>query len=226
MKTNLRIFLILLTSVWIFSCNRVESFIYTDVTRINFTSDSLYFSFGTEPFSIIDTTLRIGVEIIGTPVDFDREFRIGIDASRTTAEAGIHYEPPPLNPVLPAGASSMSIPIRIHRLHLEDDKIHTLSLYIRECANFMPGISEYTTVRICFTNRLDCPNWWNELSQWIGEYDIRKYQKFIELYGGPVSDQDIKENKYTILRVFKEVREYFSRHPEYDVIFPDTEWPV
>lgn len=68
MKTNLRIFLILLTSVWIFSCNRVESFIYTDVTRINFTSDSLYFSFGTEPFSIIDTTLRIGVEIIGTPV--------------------------------------------------------------------------------------------------------------------------------------------------------------
>ncbi|WP_290540489.1 DUF4843 domain-containing protein [Alistipes sp.] len=226
MKTTLRILLALLTAASAFSCNRSESFTYTDTARINFTSDSLYFSFGAEPFSITDTTLRIGVEIIGTPVGYDREFRIGIDASRTTAQAGIHYDPLPSDPVLPAGASAMSLPIRIHRLRLEDDKVHTLSIYMEECANFKLGVSEYTSLRVCFTNRLDCPNWWNELSRWIGEYDIRKYQKFIELYGRPVSDQDIRENKFAILRVFKEVREYFARHPEYGVLFPDTEWPV
>ena len=32
--------------------------------------------------------------------------------------------------------------------------------------------------------------------------------------------------KYTILRTFKKVKEYFGDHPEFDVSFPDVDWPV
>ena len=35
-----------------------------------------------------------------------------------------------------------------------------------------------------------------------------------------------EENKYAILRVFKEVKLYFEENPVYGVTFPDVEWPV
>ena len=79
---------------------------------------------------------------------------------------------------------------------------------------------------VCFTNRLDPPDWWTELSHWLGEYNVRKYQKFIELWGSPITKEDIEENKYAILRVFKEVKLYFEENPVYGVTFPDVEWPV
>ena len=73
---------------------------------------------------------------------------------------------------------------------------------------------------VCFTNRLDQPDWWTELSHWLGEYNVRKYQKFIELWGSPITKEDIEENKYAILRVFKEVKLYFEENPVYGVTFP------
>ena len=79
---------------------------------------------------------------------------------------------------------------------------------------------------VCFTNRLDQPDWWTELSHWLGEYNVRKYQKFIELWGSPITKEDIEENKYAILRVFKEVKLYFEENPVCGVTFPDVEWPV
>ena len=48
-------------------CSYKESFPYKGDSLINFKTDSLYFSFGELPFSVTDTTLRIGVEIIGAP---------------------------------------------------------------------------------------------------------------------------------------------------------------
>ena len=56
------------------------------------TADSLYFSFGAEPFSVTDTTSIVGVEIVGSPCEYDREYRIALDAEHTTARQGDHYD--------------------------------------------------------------------------------------------------------------------------------------
>ena len=92
--------------------------------------------------------------------------------------------------------------------------------------DFRLGAVEDRSVAISFTNRLDLPEWWSMLSKWLGEYNPRKYQKFIELWGRAITRTDINEMKYTILRTFKKVKEYFGDHPEFDVSFPDVDWPV
>ena len=40
------------------------------------------------------------------------------------------------------------------------------------------------------------------------------------------TDKDIAENRYGILRVFRQVKAYFDENPEYGVLFPDVAWPV
>ena len=53
-----------------------------------------------------------------------------------------------------------------------------------------------------------------------------KYQKFIELYGRPITDKDIAENRYGILRVFRQVKAYFStRIPNTGSSFPMSHGP-
>lgn len=208
------------------SCDYKESFAYSDSERINFTTDSLYYSFGAQPFSVEHADMAVGVEIIGSPAERDRRYRIRINDELTTAVAGEHYEPLQEIHTVPAGASSTEIQVRIHRRLLDDETVYALCLELVETEDFMLGVVENQKLKICFTNRLDCPDWWNELSHWLGEYDIRKYQKFIELYGRPITSADIRESKYAILRVFKEVKLYFEEHPELGVIFPDVEWVV
>lgn len=207
-------------------CNYKESFSYKGDELADFTADSLYFSFGKEPFAVQDTTMFIGVEIVGSPAPHDRRYRVRIDAEQTTAVADLHYDAFETDRTMPAEALSTTIPIRIHRLALDDETVYRLRLEMEPTDDFGLGVVEYRSVIICFTNRLDCPDWWNELSQWLGEYSVRKYQKFIELWGNPITSADVKENKYAILRTFKEVKAYFEAHPEYGERFPDVDWIV
>ena len=207
-------------------CTHKESFPYKGDSLVNFTTDSLYFSFGELPFSVTDTTLRIGVEIIGSPVGQDRVFDIALDRDRTTARIGEHYDEPSTVGIIRAGASSGFVELTIHRLSLQSDSAFVVTLDMLPGEDFRLGAVEDRSVAICFTNRLDLPEWWPMLSQWLGEYNPRKYQKFIELWGGAITRKDINEMKYTILRTFKKVKEYFEEHPEFGVTFPDVDWPV
>ncbi len=207
-------------------CVRMESFAYKGEEKISFATDSIYFSFGTEPFSVTDTTLRLRVEIIGSPQTADRHFKIDINEDRTSAKAGLHYDEFPLDYLVEKEKCISEVPVTIHRLNLEADNVYTLSLSLVSNEDFGLGAVEYQRLTIAFTNRLDCPDWWNRLSYWLGEYNVRKYQKFIELFGRPISQNDINTNKYGILRIFKEVKIYFEAHPEFGVDFPDVHWIV
>ena len=155
--------------------------------------------------------------------EFDR---IALDAEHTTARQGDHYDALRELYTLPANASSAGVPVHVHRLNLDDETVYAVRLQLAETGDFRLGVAENRAVKVCFTNRLDCPGWWNELSKWLGEYNVRKYQKFIELYGRPITDKDIAENRYGILRVFRQVKAYFDENPEYGVLFPDVAWPV
>ena len=208
------------------ACGRDESFVYAGDQKISFADDSIYFSFGAEPFSVMDTTLRLKVEIIGSPLPQERRFQISINPSRTTAREGLHYNALQPEYPMPSGKCISYVPVTIHRLNLDEDQVYTLSIDLEENGDFRLGVVEYQHLTIAFTNRLDCPGWWNELSHWLGEYNVRKYQKFIELNEGPVDQHDINTNKYGILRVFKQVKIYFEQNPQFGVTFPDVDWIV
>lgn len=208
------------------ACSYKESFPYKGDSLVNFKTDSLYFSFGELPFSVTDTTLLIGVEIIGSPAGHERIFNITLDNSRTTARLHEHYDEPRMEGTILSGASSGTVALTIHRLSLQSDSVFTVVLDMLPGEDFRLGAVEDRSVAISFTNRLDLPEWWSMLSKWLGEYNPRKYQKFIELWGGAITRTDINEMKYTILRTFKKVKEYFGEHPEFDVSFPDVDWPV
>lgn len=208
------------------ACSYKESFPYKGDSLVNFKTDSLYFSFGELPFSVTDTTLLIGVEIIGSPAGHERIFHIALDNSRTTARLHEHYDEPRMEGTIPSEASSGTVALTIHRLSLQSDSVFTVVLDMLPGEDFRLGAVEDRSVAISFTNRLDLPEWWSMLSKWLGEYNPRKYQKFIELWGGAITRTDINEMKYTILRTFKKVKEYFGDHPEFDVSFPDVDWPV
>lgn len=207
-------------------CSYKESFPYKRDSLVNFKTDSLYFSFGELPFSVTDTTLLIGVEIIGSPAGHERIFNITLNNSRTTARLHEHYDEPRMEGTIPSGASAGTVALTIHRLSLQSDSVFTVVLDMLSGEDFRLGAVEDRSVAISFTNRLDLPEWWSMLSKWLGEYNPRKYQKFIELWGGAITRTDINEMKYTILRTFKKVKEYFGNHPEFDVSFPDVDWPV
>lgn len=221
-----RMALILALSGIVTACSYKESFPYKGDSLINFKTDSLYFSFGELPFSVTDTTLLIGVEIIGSPAGHERIFNITLDNSRTTARLHEHYDEPWMEGTIPSGASAGTVALTIHRLSLQSDSVFTVVLDMLPGEDFRLGAVEDRSVAISFTNRLDLPEWWSMLSKWLGEYNPRKYQKFIELWGGAITRTDINEMKYTILRTFKKVKEYFGDHPEFDVSFPDVDWPV
>ena len=134
-------------------CDYKESFPYQGDELIDFTTDSLYFSFGKEPFSVTEKMMEVGVEIVGSPVSHDRGYRIRIDPLRTTAQAGQHYDALEETRTIPAGASSTTIPVRVHRLELEDETVYTLRLELVETEDFRLGVIEGRAVSVCFTKR-------------------------------------------------------------------------
>lgn len=218
--------------IWLFlavlqiSCSYNESFVYSGDLKVNFVTDSLYFSFGKEPFSLIDTAVAVKVEIIGKPSPTPLSFRIRVDDSATTALEGTHFDRIEPQWHIAPGESSAIIPVRIHRRNLNENLSYLLKLVLEPTEDLRLGVKEFRSISICFNNTLDKPDWWYSLSSWLGEYDVRKYQKFIELYGRPISKRDIVENKYGILRVFKKVKQFFESEPAFGVIFPDAYWPV
>lgn len=208
------------------ACSPEESYSYRGMAGIHFTSDTLYFSFGVLPFNITDTVIQIPVEILGEVSAIDRTYRFEIDKKIATARAGIHYEEINGKRRIPRHLIHDTIRIRVYRKNLDEHSLYTFSLKLEESHEFPARMGELQRIGIGFSNRLDMPIWWQQLSHWTGEYDPRKYRKFIELHGRPVSEKEVGENPYAILRVFKRVRDFFMENPGYGVIFPDTHWEV
>ena len=206
-------------------CGLDKGITYEGGEGISFVTDSLYYSFGDLPFNVTDTELIIPLEVLGKASDKPRPYRLILTADRHVKE-GIHYMPVTLDRILPAGAYHDTLRVRILRTALDEHTLYTLKLRLEANDAFPSGIRELREVKISFSNRLDMPTWWHRLSYWIGEYDPRKYRKFIELNGGTITDDKVVEDLYATLRVFKEVKDFFDMHPQYGVIFPDVYWEI
>lgn len=170
--------------------------------------------------------LNVDIEILGFPAKVDRTYRIQVDETKSTAKEGRDYEISSEEYVLKADESITSFPIKFNRRNLDDESLYLLKIDLVPNENFELGIIEMQSINIEFTNRIDMPKWWSILSKYIGEYNIRKYQKFIEINDGGISEKEVNDNPYAALRIFKQVKEYFEKNQTEGIYFPDIKWPV
>ena len=85
-----------------------------------------------------DTTLIVGVEIVGSPCRADREYRIALDAEHTRrSRQGDHYDALRELYTLPANASSAGVPVHVHRLNLDDETVYAVRLQLAETGDFL-----------------------------------------------------------------------------------------
>lgn len=208
------------------SCTQDESFSFRGASGISFERASYRLAMGSLPYSVADTVIRIPLTAVGSASTSPRSYRLKVIDTVTTAKAGVHFQPFSTERILPAGATSDTLRINILRRNLNEDSLYVLTVGISEKTELPPIIAELSKMQLVFDNRLDMPTWWPELAYWLGEYDKKKYQKFIEWNGSPVTQKEMNERKYEYLRIFKKVKAYFEAHPQEGVNFPDVHWEV
>ena len=217
--------ILLLFSLWaIVGCS--SDFIEPTKSGICFEKSTYKVALGSLPYAITDSTVSVLVETIGELQSEERFYKLQIIDTATTVIANLHYNQFDLNRKIKSNATHDTLKIKINRRALDDHSDYVLTLGIDESSPLQPQILERSLTKIVFNNRLDMPIWWTSVAYWLGEYDVRKYQKVIEYNGKPVTKEQFESRKYEYLRIFKRVKEYFDAHPEEGITFPDVVWEV
>ena len=224
MKKTLSTILSSIALLLISSCS--SCFIEPSKSGICFEESTYNISLGSLPYATTDSVVSVIIETIGELHMEERYYKLQIIDTATTAIANLHYDPLILNRTIKPNATHDTLKIKINRCSLDDHSTYTLTLGIDPSSPLQPEIMENKIAKIVFNNRLDIPSWWASVAYWLGEYNIKKYQKFIEYYGNPVRKEQFEDRKYEYLRIFKRVKEYFDIHPEEGVIFPNVTWEV
>lgn len=216
----------LLVCIGFTACNQADSFEYEGETGICFDAKAYQMRCGSLPYSVEEPTFALPLSLIGHGSDTDRSYTLSVVDSLSTAKEGTHYAPFAAERTLKAGHFRDTLWIKILRKNLDDEQTYRLTLRISPQSQLKAALPTQSVVSIQFDNRLDMPTWWPTVAYWLGEYNIRKYQKFIELNGSPVTAEQMEERKYEYLRIFRKVKEYFEAHPEEGVVFPNVHWEV
>ncbi|WP_028896623.1 DUF4843 domain-containing protein [Prevotella sp. HUN102] len=216
----------LLVCIGFTACNQADSFEYEGETGICFDAKTYQMRCGSLPYSVEEPTFALPLSLIGHGSGTDRGYTLSVVDSLTTAKEGTHYAPFAAERTLKAGQFRDTLWIKILRKNLDDGQTYRLTLRISPQSQLKAALPAQSVVSIQFDNRLDMPTWWPAVAYWLGEYNIRKYQKFIELNGSPVTAEQMEERKYEYLRIFRKVKEYFEAHPEEGVVFPNVHWEV
>lgn len=224
MKKVLSNILLLPLLLTIVGCS--SNFIEPTKSGICFAKPTYKVALGSLPYVTTDSIVDIVVETIGELQSEERFYKLQIIDTATTAIANLHYDQLDLNRKIKSNATHDTLKVKINRRELDDHSTYMLTLGITDSSPLQPQILERRITKIIFDNRLDMPIWWTSVAYWLGEYDIRKYQKFIEYNGNPVTKEQFENRKYEYLRTFKRVKEYFDTHPEENVTFPDVVWEV
>ena len=181
-------------------------------------SDSLVYSFRISGKEV--DTIYIEVKLQGAVLDNPKEFLVLID-SGTTAQEGVHYKKLENHYLFPADKSIMTFPVMIQKQGTElDDKMVSLCLRLKETDDLDLALSDQTSVRLIFTNKLIKPYYWAmPLSLYFGVYSQAKHIKCIELLGHdfPLKEEELKELSYPYwMRAGRKVCYYYANHTEYD----------
>ncbi|WP_294142347.1 DUF4843 domain-containing protein [uncultured Sanguibacteroides sp.] len=201
---------------------------YHDRNKVYFLEDSVLVRLGEMPVEVKKYVYRVPVKVLGKPVQENTKFRVKVDQKATTAPLNSYTAIPQEIEVLKDSVNAY-IPVELIRDNIEGeiDTTFRIVLYLESSENFELGPQESLETRILFTNYLMKPDWWVYLeSLYWGPYQKEKYQKMIEIWGGPISFDDYALKMTQVIYCGYEMYLYFQKHPEYNMVFPDgAPWP-
>jgi hypothetical protein len=192
---------ILITGTLVFilaGCKKAEELRYQEDPRVYFSKfivnpDSVIYSFGVQPDSVVQTVLPLTVRIMGSAVNQDRVVNITVDDS-STAKQGYHFKIGSM--VIPANEYQATIPVTIYRRPgLQDSLLH-IFFTIAESKDFKPGFDDipgtlYKKTRLhykmSFNDYLLKPTRWDCcISTYLGAWSEVKF-RFVILVTGKIT---------------------------------------
>lgn len=145
-------------------------------------------------------TIWLQVDLLGTPAEYDRTFKIGLDATTNNAVSGTHFEPFKESYIMKAGEMTTQVPVIIYKTDDMAEKTITLGITLVATNDLGLGLKGRTAYAINISNFLLKPTWWDEPfdpyagTQWegyfticgadyLGPYSQRKHELFIQILG-------------------------------------------
>lgn len=205
-----------------------DSGYYDDIYRVYFPQDSLAYSFGDKPLELERYTVKLPVQILGAEArPGGMKVKVELDEVASTAPAAA-YASLPNEITIPADSTVGYVPVELVRAEIpEKDTVFKLVFHLEANEVFDLGIKESLRAVVSFSNYLGEPAWWPGLEDYfLGPYQSEKYQKLIELWGGPITVEDFYSSSALIVQKAKIMYNYFQEHPEYGMVFPEMIfWP-
>lgn len=211
-----------------------EGSVYFQTNSINWTIVNAGTNYSFAGKKIDKDTVWIQVNLLGTPVDYDRQFAIAENGDNT-AIAGTHYEAFKNSYILKAGEMTTRVPIVIYNSDDIKTKLVHLSFSLVPTKDLGLGLQGRTDFYIDITSFLNKPSYWDEPwdmyegTEWEGYYVICaadywgpysrvKHELCLELLG-----KDFPDNLLTLLsdEYWTAARSYMSQYfmenyPVYD----------
>lgn len=193
---------ILAASVWILavSCGEDQIATYSGPDAANLQinrKDSAEISFLSFEPSVSEYIFEVEVQVQSVLSDKNREVKVGI-GEKTTAVAGTNFEMPD-HVVIPAGAVSVVLPVKVFKEGLADiDGGVVVEIVVLPSADFVGGVK--AKMKLSFSG--DFPKAWyasndvNTASRFLGKCTKAKYQ-FVYDYLGTIDLAPYSDWTYT-----------------------------
>jgi len=172
MKKNILLYLVISLIFALTTCSENPDYVY-DSQKDNIYFDiknaegNILYSFADTTLDVVADTLYLPVKVSGNRLPNNRNLRIGVIDTLTTAQAGLHYEPLSPSYVMPADSGTLLLPVVLY--NTDDmllDSTVVLSLRLLDSEDFEVGLPHLNSATISFSARLEEPEWWR---YWIGE---------------------------------------------------------
>lgn len=233
MKNFIPLYIIALVMVFI-ACKKNPDYIYDsqkdniyfDITKTNLNEPAnILYSFADTTLDVVEVTLYLPVKISGNRLPHNRNIRIGVIDTETTAQAGLHYAQLSQTYTVQADSGTLQLPVTLYNkdeILLESTLV--LSLQLLDSDDFEVDFPHLTSAKISFSARLEEPDWWK---YWVGElgfYSRTKHFLFL-ISSGTKALHNPSEDFFSTPKALYHISEYKAflnnpftwtdRHPEY-----------
>lgn len=145
-------------------------------------SDSIVFSFGLKPDTVLIDTAKIVMEYLGKGSDKARNYKVVVIPDSTTAIAGTHYEVINEMQTFRPGDLTDTLRIVIFRENLSSSFRNPvtirLDLKLEPSEDFDLGLKGGLKKKVLLNNYLSEPDWWNN-NTGLGYYHPEKWKVLI-----------------------------------------------
>ncbi|MCT4644480.1 MAG: DUF4843 domain-containing protein [Carboxylicivirga sp.] len=185
---------------------------------LKYEGDSVTYSFGGLPIDHPDykekDTIWLQVNVLGRISSLDRNYKVEVNPSESTADESVHYEPLEGQYTMEADTVNTSFPVVI--LNHESLGEEPLSLYLNLVENddFTLGLEGRTHARILIYNDVTKPEIWDQfLYGHLGPYSKAKHKVILMTNGGKIVPHT--RNDYYAVGGYWEIRSWRAPMNEY-----------